>query len=92
MAQSQRNGSGSSRSYDAVIVGAGFGAYRGWEDIHRKKCNGWTDEIFLFDEARMMYQKGGFVSSVLFFYLHGGLICMHMQSCCGGLTDTHPVW
>ncbi len=37
------------------------------------KWKGWTDEMFLYDEARTMHSKGGFVSSVLFFYLYGGL-------------------
>ncbi len=36
------------------------------------KWKGWTDEMFLYNEAREMYRKGGFVSSVLFYYLHGG--------------------
>ena len=46
----------------------------------KAKWNGWTDEIFLYDEARTMYQKGGFVSSVLFFYLHGGLRELYGQT------------
>jgi DMSO reductase family type II enzyme molybdopterin subunit len=37
------------------------------------KWKGWTDEMFMYDEARTMHKQGGFVSSVLFFYLHGGL-------------------
>lgn len=39
----------------------------------KAKWNGSTDEMFLFQEAREMHDKGGVVSSVLFFYLHGGL-------------------
>lgn len=36
------------------------------------KWEGSTDEMFLYGQARELYRKGGFVSSVLFFYLHGG--------------------
>ncbi|MFN8545711.1 MAG: molybdopterin-dependent oxidoreductase [Candidatus Binatia bacterium] len=39
----------------------------------RAKWNGWTTEMFLYDEARKLHGRGNFVSSVLFFYLHGGL-------------------
>ncbi|MBI4515321.1 MAG: molybdopterin-dependent oxidoreductase [Deltaproteobacteria bacterium] len=39
----------------------------------KAKWDGATDEMFLYEEARAMYTQGGFVSSVLFFYLHGGL-------------------
>ena len=39
----------------------------------KAKWKGVTNEMFLFDEARAMYKTGAFASSVLFFYLHGGL-------------------
>ncbi len=39
----------------------------------KAKWKGWTTEMFLYDEARKMHGKGGFVSSVLFFYQYGGL-------------------
>ena len=38
----------------------------------KAKWNGWTNEMFISDEARTMYKQGGFASSVLFFYEHGG--------------------
>jgi DMSO reductase family type II enzyme molybdopterin subunit len=39
----------------------------------KAKWAGWSDEMFLFEEAREMYRGGGFIASVLFFYLYGGL-------------------
>jgi len=39
----------------------------------KAKWEGRTDEMFMYDEARAMHQKGGFLSSVLFYYQYGGL-------------------
>ncbi len=39
----------------------------------KSKWEGETTEMFLYEAARKEYAKGGFVSSVLFFYLYGGL-------------------
>jgi DMSO reductase family type II enzyme molybdopterin subunit len=44
------------------------------------KWKGWTTEMFMYDEARSMYKQGGFVSSVLFFYLYGGLNELYGQT------------
>ena len=52
----------------------------------KAKWNGWTDEMFFYEEARAMYRKGGFVSSVLFFYLHGGFKELYRRT--GGCDPT----
>jgi DMSO reductase family type II enzyme molybdopterin subunit len=52
----------------------------------KAKWKGWTNEMFIYNEAREMYKKGGFVSSVLFYYMHGGMKRLYEQA--GGWDPT----
>jgi DMSO reductase family type II enzyme molybdopterin subunit len=46
----------------------------------KARWKGWTNEMFIYNEAREMYKKGGFVSSVLFYYMHGGMKRLYEQA------------